>query len=160
MTHAPNPDPFPQTSSNINHLKSGAVLAFDFGERRIGVAVGEVGLGIAHPLETIDAAASERRFARIAALIEEWRPVLLVVGLPVALDGTEHRLTALARKFSQRLHGRFGLEVRLVDERLSSVEAQHAARDSGLDGRETKKHLDSLAAKLILETFFDDNALA
>lgn len=136
------------------------MLAFDYGERRIGVAVGEMQLGIAHPLETIDAAASEPRFARISALIEEWRPVLLVVGLPLALDGTEHRLSDLARKFSQRLHGRFGLEVRLVDERLSSVEAQRAARDSGLDGREAKKHLDSLAAKLILETFFEDKSIA
>ncbi len=136
------------------------MLAFDYGERRIGVAVGEIQLGIAHPLETIDAAASEPRFARIAALIEEWRPVLLVVGLPLALDGTEHRLSELARKFSQRLHGRFGLEVRLVDERLSSVEAQRAAHDGGLDGREAKKHLDSLAAKLILETFFEDKSIA
>ncbi len=136
------------------------MLAFDYGERRIGVAVGELQLGIAHPLETIDAAASEPRFARIAALIEEWRPVLLVVGLPLALDGTEHRLSELARKFSQRLHGRFGLEVRLVDERLSSVEAQRAAHDGGLDGREAKKHLDSLAAKLILETFFEDKSIA
>lgn len=160
MTRVPGPDPFAQASSSIDHLQSGTVLAFDYGERRIGVAVGEMRLGIAHPLETIDAAANEPRFARISALIEEWRPVLLVVGLPLALDGTEHRLSGLARKFSQRLHGRFGLEVRLVDERLTSVEAQRAAHDSGLDGREAKKHLDSLAAKLILEAFFEDNAIA
>lgn len=136
------------------------MLAFDFGERRIGVAVGELQLGIAHPLETIDAVANDGRFARIARLIQEWRPVLLVVGLPLSLDGTEHRMSDLARKFSQRLHGRFGLDVRLVDERLSSVEAQHVAHDSGLSGRDAKEKLDQFAAKLILETFFNDNALA
>lgn len=160
MTRARRPDPFSQASGSIDPLKSGSVLAFDFGERRIGVAVGERGLGIAHPLETIDAAANDVRFARISALIEEWQPVVLVVGLPLALDGSDHHLTELARRFSQRLSGRFGLPVRLVDERLTSVEAGHQARDGGLDGRETKKHVDSLAAKLILETFFDENAIA
>ena len=117
-------------------------------------------LAIAHPLETIDAADTERRFARIAKLIDEWEPVLLVVGLPLALDGTEHNLSGLARKFSQRLHGRFALPVRLVDERLTSVEAGHAAREAGLGGRDARKHLDPLAAKLILEAFFDAHAIA
>lgn len=160
MTHAPSPDPASPAPGSIPPLKSGAVLAFDFGERRIGVAVGETGLGIAHPLQTIDAVANDERFARISELIDEWQPVVLVVGLPLAMDGTAHRLTELARKFSQRLNGRFGLEVRLVDERLSSVEAQHEARAGGLNGREAKQHVDALAAKLILETFFDENAIA
>jgi len=160
VTRASRPDSLSQASGSIPSLKTGTVLAFDFGERRIGVAVGEAGLGIAHPLETIDAAANDVRFARIATLIDKWQPVTLVVGLPLALDGTAHQLTDLARKFSQRLNGRFGLQVRLVDERLTSVEAQHAAREGGLDGREAKKHVDSLAAKLILETFFDENAIA
>jgi putative Holliday junction resolvase len=143
------------------HVDSGAVLAFDFGERRVGVAVGELQLGIAHPLETIDAAANEVRFERIGVLVKEWQPALLVVGLPLALDGNEHRLTRLARKFAQRLHGRFGIETRLVDERLTSVEAQRAARETGLDPRDAKRQVDRLAAKLILEAFFNDkNALA
>ncbi|MGQ0578099.1 MAG: Holliday junction resolvase RuvX [Betaproteobacteria bacterium] len=136
----------------------GTAVAFDFGERRIGVAVGELELGIAHPLETIDATANDARFARIAALLQEWQPVLLVVGLPLALDGSEHRLTGLARKFAERLQARFGIETRLVDERLTSAEAQHEARASGLTARESKRHLDPLAAKLILEAFFNDNA--
>lgn len=139
---------------------SGSVLAFDFGERRIGVAVGDLRVGIAHPLETIDAGDNERRFDRIGRLVEEWEPVLLVVGLPLALDGAEHALSALARKFAQRLHGRFGLQVRLVDERLTSVEAEHAARATGLTGAEARKRLDPLAAKLILESFFEENAVA
>jgi putative Holliday junction resolvase len=149
---------FPHAAHSTQHPHFGTVLAFDFGERRIGVAVGEQQLGIAHPLETIDAAANDARFARIAALVQEWRPVRLVVGLPLALDGSEHRLTGLARKFAQRLHGRFGIETRLVDERLTSVEAQRNAREGGLNARDSKRHVDPLAAKLILEAFFNENA--
>jgi putative Holliday junction resolvase len=149
---------FPHAAHSTQHPRSGTVLAFDFGERRIGVAVGEQQLGIAHPLETIDAAANDARFARIAALVQEWRPVLLVVGLPLALDGSEHRLTGLARKFAQRLHGRFGIEPRLVDERLTSVEAQRNAFEGGLNARDSKRRVDPLAAKLILEAFFNENA--
>jgi len=149
---------FPHAAHSTQHPHFGTVLAFDFGERRVGVAVGELQLGIAHPLETIDAAANDARFARIAALVQEWRPVLLVVGLPLALDGGEHRLTGLARKFAQRLHGRFGIETRLVDERLTSVEAQREARASGLTARDGKRHVDPLAARLILEAFFNEIA--
>jgi len=149
---------FPHAAHSTEHPHFGTVLAFDFGERRVGVAVGELQLGIAHPLETIDAAANDARFARIAALVQEWRPVLLVVGLPLALDGGEHRLTGLARKFAQRLRGRFGIETRLVDERLTSVEAQREARASGLTARDSKRHVDPLAAKLILEALFNENA--
>ena len=149
---------FPHAAHSTEHPQFGTVLAFDFGERRVGVAVGELQLGIAHPLETIDAAANDARFARIAALVQEWRPVLLVVGLPLALDGGEHRLTGLARKFAQRLRGRFGIETRLVDERLTSVEAQREARASGLTARDGKRHVDPLAARLILESFFNENA--
>jgi putative Holliday junction resolvase len=149
---------FPHATQSTQHPHFGTVLAFDFGERRVGVAVGELQLGIAHPLETIDAAGNDARFARIAALVQEWRPVLLVVGLPLALDGGEHRLTGLARKFAQRLRGRFGIEARLVDERLTSVEAQREARASGLTARDSKRHVDPLAAKLILEAFFNENA--
>ena len=101
----------------------GTLLGFDFGERRIGVAVGDNLVGIAHPLQTIDAESNDIRFAAIAQLITEWKPVGLVVGLPSHLDGTEHELTHLARKFARRLEGRFNLPVTLVDERLSSAES-------------------------------------
>lgn len=135
---------------------SGTVLAFDFGERRIGVAVGEMQLGIAHPLETIDAEVNEARFARIAALVREWKPVLFVVGYPLALDGSEHRLSGLAKKFARRLTGRFGIEARLVDERLSSVEAGWDAQQAGLNRGSRERHLDPLAARRILESYFND----
>jgi putative holliday junction resolvase len=149
------PNPAPEASFHARNFRSGTVLAFDFGERRIGVAVGELQLGVAHPLETIDAEANDVRFARIEALVNEWQPVLLLVGLPLALDGSEHGLTALARRFAQRLQGRYGIETRFVDERLTSVEAEQQARDMGLDVRKARSKIDRLAAKLILESYFN-----
>ena len=96
------------------------VLAFDFGEKRIGAAVGEPLTGIAHPLTTIHAADKQRRYAAIGELIHEWQPARLVVGLPAHMDGSEHALTRLARKFADDLGRRFGLPVELVDERLTT----------------------------------------
>jgi putative Holliday junction resolvase len=138
----------------VRDFRSGTVLSFDFGERRIGVAVGELQLRVAHPLVTIEAVANEVRFARIEALLKEWQPVLLLVGLPLALDGTDHAMTALARRFAQRLQGRYGIETRLVDERFTSVEAERQAGDLGLDRRKSRSRVDQLAAKLILESYF------
>jgi len=160
VTRAPNPSPSAPPSGHPKNSRSGAVLAFDFGERRIGVAVGELQLGIAHPLETIDTPVGTERFNRIAALVDEWHPVIFVVGLPLSLAGEEHRLSALARKFARRLEARHGLEVRMVDERLSSVEARRAVADSGIRGREAEQHLDRFAAKSILESFFEEYAVA
>ncbi len=133
----------------------GAVLAFDFGEKRIGVAVGDTTIGIAHPLQTISAESNDVRFNAIAALIAEWRPVRLVVGLPLSLDGEEHELTRLSRKFARRLEGRFGLPTLLVDERLSSAEASQTLNELGIRGRSQKPMLDQVAAQRILQSFFD-----
>ena len=149
------PHTLPESVAQVRDLRSGTVLAFDFGERRIGVAVGESQLGVAHPLVTIDAEANDVRFAHIEALVNEWHPVLLVVGLPLALDGSEHAMTALARRFALRLQGRYGIETRLVDERLTSVAAAQQARDIGLDVRKARSTIDQLAAKLILESYFN-----
>lgn len=123
------------------------VLAFDFGLKRIGVAVGEAELGTAHPLVAVAAPG----FAAIDKLVREWRPSLLVVGLPVAERG-EHALAARVRRFARQLHGRFRLPVETVDERYTSVEAEHRLR--GLK----KKAVDSVAAQLILEQFFHGRA--
>lgn len=132
----------------------GAVLAFDFGEKRIGVAVGEWETRLAHPLETIAEEANAPRFARIGGLIGEWRPVELVVGLPLGLDGQEHDLTRRCRRFANQLNGRFGLPVRLVDERLTSVEAERRLREAGKSPRDHKAAIDSLAAQEILQDYF------
>lgn len=134
------------------------VLGFDFGEKRIGVAVGDTLVGIAHPLQTISAESNDARFGAIGALIQEWRPAQLVVGLPTHMDGTEHALTQLCRKFANRLHGRFNLPVTLVDERLSSAEASQTLREIGIGGRKQKPMLDQVAAQHILQTYLDSQA--
>lgn len=139
-------------------VQAGTVLGFDFGTRRIGVAVGEPALRHAHALLVIDEEANVRRFERIGQLIKEWQPARLVVGLPVHLDGTAHDLTARARRFGNQLHGRFGLPVDFADERLTSVDAEARLRDVGLDARSSKTHVDALAAQLILEGYFNAHA--
>lgn len=139
---------------------AGTVMAFDFGEKRIGVAVGETLLGIAHPLATIAEERNDARFRAIETLIAEWRPALLVVGLPTYLDGSEHALSRLSRKFAQRLHGRFSLPVMLVDERLSSAEASRSLQQAGLSGRRQKPVLDQVAAQTILQFYFDNHSHA
>lgn len=133
----------------------GAILAFDFGLRRIGIAVGDWETRLAHPLEVIDAEDNDTRFGRIAALIAEWRPTDLVVGLPLSMDGEEHDLTRRARRFSKQLHGRFGLPVALVDERLTSFDADLRLREAGVKGRERKGLDDTLAAQRILQDLLD-----
>ena len=135
--------------------RTGTVLAFDFGTKRIGVAVGDFETRLAHPLTVIAAADNRARFAAIERLIAEWRPALLVVGLPVHADGTEHPVGKLARRFAQRLHGRFGARTELVDERLTSHEAEGLLRAAGARGARLKAGLDAVAAQRILESYFD-----
>jgi putative Holliday junction resolvase len=132
----------------------GSVLAFDFGLKRIGVAVGDWETRTAHPLETIAEEANDPRFARIADLIAEWRPVEFVVGLPMSLEGEEHELSKRCRRFANQLHGRFGLPAHLVDERLTSVEAESRLREMGRSVRNNKSAVDSLAAQEILQDYF------
>jgi len=137
--------------------KSAALLAFDFGERYIGVAVGDRDTGLANPLAMIDAEANAERFARIDTIVREWRPALLVVGLPLAMDGTEHDMTRRARRFARQLQGRFGLPVEFADERLSSVEAQAVLRSRGRGGRQHKNDSHALAAQIILQDYLDEH---
>jgi putative Holliday junction resolvase len=133
----------------------GTVLAFDFGTRRIGVASGESITRLAHPLTTIDAEANAMRFAAIAKLLAEWQPVMLVVGLPRALDGTAHEMTMRCRRFGKQLSGRFRLPVLFVDERLSSVEAEGLLRGRSGSNRNGHRSIDAVAAQVILQSYFD-----
>lgn len=160
MTAAPDPIASAPDKPNTPALlqPQGYVLAFDFGERRIGVAIGEHLLGIAHPLTTIATEANDERFRRIGELILEWQPQRLVVGLPAHLDGEEHAMTQLCRKFARRLNGRFGLPVTLVDERLTSAEASQSLKQAGVSGRKQKVMLDQVAAQHILQSYFDSYA--
>ncbi|MHB1373046.1 MAG: Holliday junction resolvase RuvX [Thauera sp.] len=134
----------------------GTLLGFDFGLARIGIASGELETGQASALTTLHAEANDERFAAIARLIAEWRPVALVVGLPTHLDGREHELTARCRRFANQLHGRFALPVFTADERLSSVAAEAELAAAGRQGwRERKAVVDAAAARIILQTFLD-----
>lgn len=135
MAEPPGPAAVPQT-----------LLAFDYGLKRTGAAVGNSLTRTARPLRTI-AAEGDARFAAIAALLAEWQPDALVVGVPFHPDGAEHDNTRRARRFARQLHGRFGLAVHEVDERWSTTEALAAgARDP-----------DAAAAALLLEQWFREH---
>lgn len=121
-------------------------LGFDFGERRIGVAVGQSVTRTASPLATLAARDGQPDWAALQKLVTAWRPDVLVVGLPSTADGAAHPLAAAIARFARRLEGRFGLKVEFVDERLSS----HAAAELARDGRHG---VDAHAAALILETW-------
>ena len=140
---------------NAEVSQKGTVMAFDFGEQRIGVAIGEHLIQAANPLTTIDTESNSVRFDKITVLINEWKPSLLVVGYPLNTDGTEHAVTQLCKKFARRLNGRFNLPVVLVDERYSSVEASQLLNAQGIKGRAQKAMLDVVAAQTILQSYFN-----
>jgi len=133
----------------------GTVLAFDFGEKRTGVAVGEMALRQAHPLTVLKAHENTALLEAIARLIAEWQPERLVVGLPTHTDGTPHEMTQKARAFIARLRERFALPVVEADERLTSQDAESRLHETGHSAKTMKPFLDAVAAQLILQTWFD-----
>lgn len=130
------------------------VLAFDFGTQRIGVAVGNSLVRIAQPLVTI-AADAATMMAMIGALVDEWQPHALVVGLPRHSDGTPHAMTAKTERFAEALRDRFKLPVALVDERWTTELAQ-SQLNRERRGRAGRKDRDEIAAQLILQAYFDE----
>ena len=124
------------------------ILGFDFGIKRIGIAVGNTLTGQAQPLALVKAIDNAARFKQIGELIAQWRPACLVVGEPFHPDGAEHEMTLRCRRFANQLHGRFDLPVHLVDERYSSAVIQ-AKRGEIIDAK---------AAAIILQQYFDDHA--
>jgi putative Holliday junction resolvase len=139
----------------VTAATSGTLLAFDFGERRIGVAVGETSVAIASPLTAIVAEANDARFQAIESLVREWHPVAFVVGRPRHADDAPHRIAALAAKFARRLAARFALPVFFVDETLTSAEAERSIRETRTRAG-SASDVDALAAALILQSFLDD----
>lgn len=123
------------------------VLGFDFGIKRIGIAMGNTLTGQAQPLSVVNAIDNATRFKVIGELIEQWRPARLVVGEPRHPDGAEHDMTLRARRFAKQLNGRFSLPVVLVDERYSSAVIP-AKRGEVIDAK---------AAAIILQQYFDDH---
>ena len=127
-------------------------MAFDFGEKRIGVAIGETLLGEARALATVAESANDRRFAAIGKLIAEWQPQRLVVGLPRHIDDAEHEFATRCTRFAHQLEGRYRLPVELADERYSSAIAESRL---GGDKRKAKAQLDAEAAAVILQAWFN-----
>jgi len=130
------------------------LLGFDYGDRRIGVAVGQTLTGTATPLATLSASHGRPNWEAVRALVEAWRPDALVVGLPLNMDGTEQEVTARARRFARRLQARHELPLHFADERLSTREAR--ARENVGAPREGR---DALAAQVILEGWMNGAVL-
>ena len=143
MAAGPPPPPQPSARPPLPDSPQ-SFLAFDFGTRRVGVATGNALLGRARPLRTV-AEQGDARFRSIAALIQEWQPQALVVGVPFHPDGAGHENTLRARRFARQLFGRFGLPVHEVDERYSTTEAL-AEGGRGAD-------VDAASAAIILDQF-------
>ena len=130
------------------------VCAFDFGLKHIGVAVGQSLLRTAEPIAVIKAKDGRPSWDKLEALIAQWQPDFLLVGLPLNMDGSESEMSTRARKFAKRLHGRYGLKVELCDERLSSFEAKSNRHERQGD-RKQALTVDAEAAQLILESWFN-----
>jgi putative Holliday junction resolvase len=123
------------------------VMAFDFGMRKIGIAVGQPITATATPITIVTATDGIPDWRIIEQLIDEWQPVLLVIGLPLNMDNSESNMSRLARKFARKLNGRFNIAFEMMDERLTSFEVRPASRDDS-------RPFDHLSAQLILESYF------
>lgn len=134
---------------------SGTLIAFDFGTKSIGAAVGQRITGTARPLAALKANDGNPDWSLIERLLKEWQPEAVIVGLPLNMDGTEQPLTARARKFANKIHGRFGVKMILHDERLSTVEARAGLFEHGGYRALNKGRIDSASAVVILESFFE-----
>ena len=136
-------------------MMEGTLIGFDFGSRRIGVAVGETSTRIASPLGAIEAEANDARFDAIGRIVDEWHPAGFVVGRPPRHpDGTEHEVARLAEKFGRRLEARYNVPVLYVDETLTSAEAESTLKRARTRPG-AKSDVDALAATLILQSFLD-----
>ena len=132
-----------------------SVLGFDFGKKFIGIAIGQELTGSASPLGSVKANDGIPNWDNIEKYLKEWLPDYLVVGLPLNMDGTEQPLTKAAKKFGNRLHGRFGLPVEFQDERLTTADAKERLFAQGGYKNLTKDNVDALSASLIIESYFE-----
>ena len=133
------------------------LMGFDYGLKRIGVAVGQELTATTQAIDTIAVRQNKPDWDHITRLLEEWKPDLLLIGLPMNMDGTEHEISKAARRFANQLNGRYQLPVELVDERLSSIEAEEiiseARRDKRIKKSQAKRSLDQVAAEVIIRTW-------
>ncbi|QBF81890.1 Holliday junction resolvase RuvX [Shewanella maritima] len=133
------------------------VLGFDFGTKSIGIAIGQGVTATARPLLSIKATDGIPNWDKIGELIKEWQPDLVVVGLPLNMDGTEQEMTQRARKFANRINGRFGIKVATQDERLTTADAKARLFELGGYKALTKEQVDAVSAVLIVESYFENS---
>lgn len=143
----------------MTSMKPKQALAFDYGRKRIGVATGQELTATTKPLTTIKVINNKPDWDAIGQLIKEWQPDILIIGLPMNMDGTEHDMSKAARRFSNQLNGRFNLPIELVDERLTSIEAEEIITEARRSGRikrsKSKTSIDQIAAELILKNWLE-----
>ncbi|WP_144213612.1 Holliday junction resolvase RuvX [Shewanella donghaensis] len=137
-------------------MQSKTVLGFDFGTKSIGAAVGQEITASATPIGAIKANDGIPKWEEIESLIKEWQPDLVVVGLPLNMDGTEQEMTQRARKFANRISGRFGVKVATQDERLTTADAKARLFELGGFKKLTKGQVDAVSAVLIIESYFEN----
>lgn len=130
------------------------VIAFDFGTKNIGIAIGQELTGYARALASMKSKVDSPNWEKIGKALQEWEPELVVVGLPLNMDGSEQTITNLARKFSFNLHARFGIPTILHDERLSTIEARSSLFHYGGYSALNKDSIDAASAVIILESWF------
>jgi putative holliday junction resolvase len=134
--------------------RSETIMAFDFGGKRVGIAVGESALRTAHALSTVAVPAAQL-LDSISKIVEEWKPTRFVVGRPAHEDGTPHAMTARCERFANQLSARFRLPSSFIDERYTSVDAETALNAQGIYAKNQRGKSDSLAAAFILERYFE-----
>jgi putative Holliday junction resolvase len=142
--------------------QSRTLLGFDYGKKKIGIAVGQELTASSSPLETLYTTNNEPDWTSIGKLIDEWRATGLVVGIPYNMDDSEHEMTRSAKRFADKLKERYQLPVYTVDERLSSVEAERMIGESGKKTRNLKQKkalVDQVAAQVILNTYFNQQRI-
>jgi putative holliday junction resolvase len=132
-----------------------AVLGFDYGLQRIGLATGQTITGTANPLTTLKSVQHAPDWAAIESSISQWRPDALIVGIPRHMDGSESDMTRAAEKFCRQLEQRFGLPVHRVDESLTSFEAEDRLRQKYKLGQHNKHEIDKIAAAIIVQSWLD-----
>jgi putative Holliday junction resolvase len=133
------------------------VIGFDFGKKYIGVAVGQEMTGSASPLGSIKANDGIPNWDSLSRYLKEWQPDFIVVGLPLNMDGSEQKLTLDAKKFGNRVAGRFGVKVEFQDERLTTADAKEQLFSRGGYKNLKKDNIDSESARLIIESFFEQS---
>ncbi len=137
-------------------MSSITVLGFDYGTKSIGIAIGQSLTGSANPLLSIKAVDGIPKWEEIGLLIEEWKPDLVVVGLPLNMDGSEQEMTQRAKKFANRINGRFGIKIATQDERLTTADAKARLFEMGGYKALTKGQVDAMSAVLIIESYFEN----